>query len=268
MSEIKIKADVDLPENIGDLFNLSGKVVLVTTAASGLGKAIAYGCAKYGADVACADINTEGAEETASIIRKWGRKSIAIGYDVSNYDQVKTMIDRVVNHYGKIDVSFNMPGINNRKFVSDLKPEEFYRIINVNLNGMFNLCKTVSEVMIKQKQGKIINMSSVFGMCAMEKQAGYSSAKHGILGLTKVLAIELAKYNIQVNALCPAHHLTPLAKQLVSDKQWYEDIVRHIPQGRFAEAWEIIGPAIFLASEATSFVTGIGLLTDGGWMTQ
>lgn len=268
MAEITLKADVDLPDNITKLFDLSGKSVLVSTAASGLGRAIAYGCAKYGADVACADINLEGAKETAAVISSWGKKSLALSYDVVDFNQVKEMVDKTADFFGRIDVSFNLPGINNRKYVSDLKPEEYYRIIDVNLKGMFNLCKAVSEVMIKQKKGKIINMSSIFGLCVMEKQSGYASSKHGILGLTKVLAIELAKYNIQVNALCPAHHLTPLVKQMVSDEKWYKELVDNIPQGRFAEAWEIIGPAIFLASDATSFVTGIGLVTDGGWTTQ
>jgi NAD(P)-dependent dehydrogenase (short-subunit alcohol dehydrogenase family) len=267
-SEIEIKTEVDLPPHINKLFDLTGRVALVTSAAMGLGRGIAYGMAKYGADVVCADLNLSGAEETASRIREWGKKSIAIEYDVADFEQVKKMVDTAVKYFNKIDISFNLPGINIRKTVQDLTTEEFYKIINVNLNGMFNLCKAVSPFMIKQKKGKIINMSSLFGTCVMARQAAYASAKHGVLGLTKVLAIELAPYNIQVNAICPAHHLTHLAKQLVSDKAWYEEIVSHIPQKRFAEVWEIIGPCVFLASEATSFITGICLLNDGGWSTQ
>ena len=261
------KMETDLPDNIDKLFDLSGKVALVTTAAMGLGRYIAYGMAKYGADVVCADVNLSGAEETASRIREWGNKSIAIQYDVADYMQVQQMVDTAVKHFGRIDISFNMPGINIRKTVQDLDVEDYYKITNVNLNGMFNLCKAVSAVMIKQKKGKIINMSSLFGTCVMERQSAYASSKHGVIGLTKVLAIELAPYNIQVNAICPAHHWTPLAKQAISDTM-YEEILRHIPQKRIAEVWEIIGPCVFLASDATSFITGISLINDGGWSTQ
>jgi NAD(P)-dependent dehydrogenase (short-subunit alcohol dehydrogenase family) len=263
-----LKPEIELPDNIDRLFDLSGKVVLVTTAASGLGLAIAYGMAKYGADVACADLNLSGAEKTASRIREWGRKSLAIEYNVTDWDQVKKMVEKTVDHFGRIDISFNLPGINIRKTVEDLEPEEYYQIIDVNLKGMFNLCKAVGEIMIRQKRGKIINMSSIFGLCAMGRQSGYASSKHGVLGLTKVLAIEWAKYNIQVNAICPGYHMTPRQKQVVSDRAWYDEIISKIPQRRFAKPWEIIGPAVFLASEATSFITGSALICDGGWTAQ
>lgn len=260
-----LKPEVKLPDNIDRIFDLSGKVALVTTAASGLGRAIAYGMAKYGADVACADLNLSGAEETASRIREWGRESLSIEYNVIDWGQVKKMVEKTAHHFGRIDISFNLPGINIRKTVEDLEPEEYYQIIDVNLRGMFNLCKAVGEIMIKQKRGKIINMSSIFGLCAMGRQSGYASSKHGVLGLTKVLAIEWAKYNIQVNAICPGYHMTPRQKQVVSDRAWYDEIISKIPQRRFAKPWEIIGPAVFLASEATSFMTGSALICDGGW---
>jgi NAD(P)-dependent dehydrogenase (short-subunit alcohol dehydrogenase family) len=146
-----------------------------------------------------------------------------------------------------------------------VKQEEFGQIINVNLKGMFHLCKAVSEGMINRKRGKIINMSSIFGFCVMDRQSGYASSKHGVLGFNKVIAIELAKYTIQVNVIWPAHHMTPMVKQMVSDKAWYDELIRKIPQRRFADTWEIIGPAVFRASEAASFMTGVSLVCDGGW---
>ena len=266
--KLDVTSGVEMPDNIDKLFDLSGKLALVTTAASGLGRAIAYGMAKYGADVACADLDLSGAKETVSRIRKWGKESLAIEYNVGDWEQVKRMVGKTVDHFGRIDISFHMPGINIRKTVSDLELEEYYEIIDINLKGIFNLCKAVGEIMIKQKRGKIINMSSIFGLCAMGRQSGYASSKHGVLGLTKVLAIEWAKYNIQVNALCPGYHMTPRQKQVVSDKAWYGEIISKIPQRRFAQPWEIIGPAVFLASEATSFITGSALICDGGWTTQ
>ncbi len=266
--KLDIETEIQLPDHIDNLFDLSGKVALITTAASGLGRGIAYGMAKYGANVACADLNLSGAEETAARIKGWGRDVISVQYDVSDWSQVENMVERTVDHFGRIDISFNLPGINTRKLVEDLKPEEYGKIIDVNLKGMFHLCKAVGKVMIEQRKGKIINMSSIFGVCAMDRQAGYASSKHGVLGLTKVLAIEWAKYNIQVNALCPAHHLTPIVKELVSDEAWYDELIRKNPQHRFGEVWEVIGPAVFLASEATSYVTGVALPCDGGWTTQ
>ena len=260
--------EIELPGHIDRLFDLSGKVALITSAASGLGKAVAYGMARYGADVACADLNLPGAELTAEKIKSWGRNTAAFQYDVSDWTQVEHMVQETVERFGRIDISFNLPGINVRKPVEDLDPEDYDRVVDVNLKGMFYLCKAVGKVMIAQGKGKVINMASIFGLCAMDRQAGYASSKHGVLGLTKVLAIEWAKYNIQVNALCPAHHLTPIVKQLVADEAWYEELVGNIPQQRFAEAWEIIGPAVFLASDATSFVTGTALTCDGGWMSQ
>jgi len=256
--KIDLKSDVDLPGHINSLFDLTGKVALVSTAASGLGRAIAYGMAQYGADVVCADLNLSGAEGTASRIREWGKKSIAIEYDVLHWAQVNDMVKKSVDHFGKIDISFNMPGINNRKTAENLTPDEFGQIIDVNLKGMFHLCKAVSAVMINRKKGKIINMSSIFGFCVMDRQSGYAASKHGVLGLTKVLAIELAKHNIQVNAMCPAHHLTPMVRQMASDESWYNELIHKIPQRRFAEPWEIIGPAVFLASDATSWYRSKG----------
>lgn len=146
-----------------------------------------------------------------------------------------------------------MPGINNRKPAENLTLDEFGEIVDVNLKGMFHLCKAVSEVMIPRRRGKIINMSSVFGLCVMNHQSGYASSKNGVLGLTKVLAVELAQSNIQVNAICPAHHMTPMVKQMFSDRAWREELIHRVPQRRFAEIWEIIGPAVFLASDATNF---------------
>jgi len=264
-------ADMDgmeIPNFAGKLFDLSGKIALVTGAASGLGKMIAYGLARYGADVVVADVNLQGAQKTLEIIQGIGRKGLAIQVDITNWAEVRGMVRDILNEFNQIDISFNIPGINIRKLTLELTPEEFDKVIDINLKGTFLCAKAVGEIMVKQKKGKMVNMASIFGCVGQEKQAGYASSKAGVISLTRVLGLEWAQYNVQVNAIAPAHFRTPLTTWTSKEPEFYQWTLRRNPQGRLAEAWEIIGPSIFLASEASSFVTGTVLLVDGGWTAQ
>jgi NAD(P)-dependent dehydrogenase (short-subunit alcohol dehydrogenase family) len=258
------------PDVIRKLFDLSGKVALVTGAASGLGRQIALGLASFGADVAAADINLPGAEETAEAVGGIGRSPCAIRVDVADWSQVSQMVRKVVEQYGRLDICFNVPGINIRKPALELSPEEYGQVVDLNLKGLFYCSKAAGEVMVGRKRGKIINMASIFGLCGGPLQSAYASSKGGLIQLTKVLALEWAAANVQVNALAPGYHMTfgPIAKQYLETpegKAMMEAILGKIPQGRVAHASEIIGPAVFLASDASNYVTGTVIVPDGGW---
>jgi NAD(P)-dependent dehydrogenase (short-subunit alcohol dehydrogenase family) len=247
-------------------FDLAGCVALVTGAASGLGRAIAWGLACHGADLVIADLDHGAAERMARQVRGLGRRAMAIGVDVSDESQVEAMVERASGEYGHIDIGVNNAGNNCRKPILDMSAAEFDRVVDVHLRGTFLCARAVGRGMVARRRGKIINLASIMAHVGGPAIGPYSAAKGGILQLTKVLALEWAPHNVQVNALSPAHFDTPLTRQLAPEMR--AAVVQNNPQGRFAFPAEIIGAAVLLASPASSFITGTSILVDGGWTAR
>ncbi|WP_366922043.1 glucose 1-dehydrogenase [Metallumcola ferriviriculae] len=247
-----------------NLFNLSDKVVLITGAAGGLGQAMAIGLAEYGADIALADLKPENTNDILAQIHGLGRKAAAFKVDITDKDDVRLMVEKVHKEFGKIDVLVNSAGINNRKKLEDYTEQEWDNIVDVNLKGTFLCSQAVGEIMLAQGKGKIINLASVSSVLGHPHHAPYAASKGGVALLTKVMAVEWAKRGINVNAIAPAYVRTSLTADHLAEGDNYQQISNTIPMGRLGEPEDIVGAAVYLASNASNFVTGHLLMVDGG----
>ena len=257
-----------IPEQQYPSFKLNGKVSLITGAARGLGKACALALAHAGSDIALGlrDINT--AEDLEQEIRAMGVKVIRLQMDVSNLQQINNSVERVVEEFGKIDVLVNNVGVAPDNPAEKVTEEDFDHTINLNLKGTFFTAQAVGKKMIKQGYGRIINMSSQAGFVALDDESIYCMTKAGINHLTKNLASEWAKYNINVNAVAPTFIETPGTKPWLADKGFRKSVLDRIPLGRIGKPMEVAGAVVFLASDAASLITGDIMLIDGGWTAK
>jgi len=256
-----------MPDN---LFDLSGRVAVVTGAASGLGQAMAVGLARHGAEVACADVNDGGLAETVSQIEALSRRAIAVHCDVSRAEQVEHLFAEVDRAFGRVDILINDPYTSARFKPEDLSLDDWNRVIGVNLTGYFLCAQAAARRMIKQGWGgSIINMSSVGGSSALGRgNFVYSITKGGINAFTRELAVEWASHKIRVNALQPVQMLTPSVKKWLADPKTDpglpQRLLAGVPLGRLGQPGDVVGPAVFLASDASAFITGVLLPVDGG----
>jgi len=251
--------------NVLSMFDLKGDKAIVTGGGQGLGREMALALAEAGADVAVVQRRVEVAEQTAEEIRKLGGDSFAMKVDVSKAEDVKNMVAAAKDRFGKIDILINNAGISHHVPALDMTEEDWDSMIDIHLKGTFLCSQMVGREMVKQKKGSIINIASMSGFIVNrpQPQAHYNTAKAGIVMLTKSLAMEWAKFNIRVNAIAPGYMKTPMLKR-VSDKI-AEEWLSLSPMGRFGEPYEIKGLALFLASKASTFMTGTTVVIDGGY---
>jgi sorbose reductase len=251
------------------MFMLDGRKAIITGAGGGIGSAIAYGFAEFGVDVALLDLNVEGIESLKRVLEEsFPVKVLAIPVDVCDCKKVEKAVNTVIERFGQIDILVNSHGIGQWVPFEDMSESEWDRMINVNLKGVALMCQAVGRYMIKRKHGKIINIASMSGRIVNkpQPQAHYNTSKAGVIMLTKSLAAEWAKYNINVNSVSPGYTLTPLVDNLLKSQPDYANRWKAlIPLGRFAEPSDIVGAVIFLASDAANYITGHNLVVDGGY---
>jgi 3-oxoacyl-[acyl-carrier protein] reductase len=239
------------------------KVAIITGSARGIGRAIAETLARRGCDVVIADINQELAEATAKeIAAATGRKTLAVQVNVSDFASANALVERTLAEFGKVDILVNNAGLTRDKLIMRMEETDWDIVLDVNLKGAFNCSKAVVRPMMKQRYGRIVNISSVSGQAGQTGQANYSASKAGLIGLTKALARELASRQITVNAVAPGFVLTALTQDLSAELK--EAILKATPLGRMGTPEEIAYAVAFLASDEASYITGQVLAVDGG----
>ncbi len=250
-------------------FGLNGKVALVTGAARGLGRAISLALAHAGADVAVGLRDVKADSGVTAEIRKMGRQALPLQMDMSKMDEIFRAVDDTVKEFGRIDILVNNAGVAPGNLAENVREEDFDAMLAVNLKGTFFASQAAGRVMIKQKKGTIINMSSQAGFVALPTESIYCMTKAAIAHLTKCLAVEWGKYGITVNAVAPTFIRTPGTEEYLSDPRRLVDTVERIAAlHRIGEPMEVTGAVVFLASPAASLITGETILIDGGWTSR
>jgi NAD(P)-dependent dehydrogenase (short-subunit alcohol dehydrogenase family) len=256
------------------LFDLSGRVALITGAGVGFGEAISLGFAEFGCDIAACDLDIENPQRTAERVRKLGRRALALKANVAVPDDIFAMVDATVKEFGGIDILINCAGIPQHDPAETTPLETWDRVLDINLRGTFLCCQAAARVMLKKGSGVIVNFSSIAGVVGVGRGANaYCASKGGVNALTKQLALEWADRGIRVNAIAPCQFMTPGLKEVMAKPQFdpaklMQTWTSNIPLGRVGEPDEIVGPALFLASNASSMVTGVVLPVDGGYLAR
>ncbi len=242
--------------------SLTGRIAVVTGGAQGIGQAIAVTLAQEGADVVVADLNANRCEETVARVKQLGRKAMAVSVNVGDWDQVKSMIDRVQKEWERIDILVNNAGITRDGLLLRMKEEDWQSVLQVNLTGTFYCVKAVLPTMSRQRNGRIVNIASIVGAIGNIGQANYAASKAAVIGLTKTVAREYASRNITVNAVAPGFIDTAMTQDLSADTK--EALLNQIPLKRLGQASDIADAVSFLCSEKAGYITGHVLHVNGG----
>lgn len=248
-----------------ETFRLDQRVAVVVGAGSGIGEAVARGFGAQGATVMCLDINRSAADRVAADIAADGSQAAAGEVDIRDAVAVRRAMDTTTSRFGRVDIAVTTPGINVRKPVLEYHSDEVDAVLAVNLKGTFHVLQNAGRIMAAQRSGSIIAFSSIRSQVVEPGQSIYAASKAGIVQLVRTLAAELGPCGVRVNAIAPGVVDTPLTAPIKSDADWYGAYAAKNALGRWANAKEMVGPAVFLASEAASYVTGTVLFVDGGW---
>ncbi len=248
------------------MFSLTDKVAIVTGGRRGLGRGIALAFSQAGADVAVCDVVVEGGEleAVAKEIQKLGRRSLAVKIDVTKKVEVDSMVNRVKAELGPVDILVNAAGVSSEPTLLNTTEDEWHRVIDIDLTGCYLCAQAVAKGMVERRRGNIISIASGAGIRGFAEMNTYNIAKAGVIMLTKVLARDLGKHNVRVNAIAPTIARTEMGRHWFEDPEAEAKEAARIPLRRLAEVEDITGPALFLASDASSYVTGHTLVVDGG----
>lgn len=249
-------------------FDLSGKSALVTGASKGLGRACALALAHAGADMALGLHDGKSAADLEEEIKKMGRKVIRLQMDTGDLGQIRDAMQQANQHFGKLDILVNNVGIAPENPAEKVTEADFDYTLRLNLKGTFFCCQEAAKLMIPRKSGKIINMSSQAGFVALITESVYCMTKAGINHLTRCLAVEWAKHQINVNAVAPTFIYTPGTDSVLNEKESHDKVLSRIPLGRIGQPMDVAGAVVFLASSASDLITGDVMLIDGGWTAK